>query len=311
MLNEGQAVHMQEYPIGDEPHGKLCNKSNKEEISKWPAAEFAALGAVVMALQVEFEGNLPPCVTYTNVDKVMQHALRNKRRTVTEWHKNNPNKLCSSQIKKETEAYKQYVILRWTKGINFVPPEWGQEYKRGRDFWQARVAAEQPSDEAAAPSLTVPPVMVEQLQTMFGSLAPGFMDAYGVQEATVMTSIQGVLDTNLHKFQALLAELMEGVHKDLEAKTSVGQQQDLDPGHQAGETQQLGAEGEGEDWVEGAGAITPSSTSALLNRPTSGFRACNEACPPPSRLVMDRPMYSISSVWKRPELRAATPLVMA
>ncbi|KAL6760159.1 hypothetical protein V8C86DRAFT_3193216 [Haematococcus lacustris] len=170
-----------EYPIGDEPHGKLCNKSNKEEISKWPAAEFAALGAVVMALQVEFEGNLPPCVTYTNVDKVMQHALRNKRRTVTEWHKNNPNKLCSSQIKKETEAYKQYVILRWTKGINFVPPEWGQEYKRGRDFWQARVAAEQPSDEAAAPSLTVPPVMVEQLQTMFGSLAPGFMDAYGVQ----------------------------------------------------------------------------------------------------------------------------------
>ncbi|GFH26492.1 hypothetical protein HaLaN_24652, partial [Haematococcus lacustris] len=42
--------------------------------------------------------------------------------------------------------------------------------------------------------------MVEQLQTMLGSMAPGFMKAYGVQ--------------------ALLAELMEGVHKDLEAKTS-------------------------------------------------------------------------------------------
>ncbi|GFH29498.1 hypothetical protein HaLaN_28168, partial [Haematococcus lacustris] len=68
----------------------------------------------------------------------MQHALRNKRRTVSEWCKNNPNKLCSSQIAKETEAYKKYVILRWTKGINFVPPEWGVEYKRGRDFWQAR-----------------------------------------------------------------------------------------------------------------------------------------------------------------------------
>ncbi|KAL6750517.1 hypothetical protein V8C86DRAFT_2440936 [Haematococcus lacustris] len=126
------------YPIGDEPHGKLCNKSNKEEISKWPAAEFAALGAVVLALEVEFEGKLPPCVTYTNVDKVMQHVLRNKRRTVNEWVKNNPNKLCSSHIAKETEAYKKYVILRWTKGINFVPPEWGVEYKRGRDFWQAR-----------------------------------------------------------------------------------------------------------------------------------------------------------------------------
>ncbi|KAL6747745.1 hypothetical protein V8C86DRAFT_2443768 [Haematococcus lacustris] len=168
------------YPIGDEPHGKLCNKSNKEEISKWPAAEFAALGAVVLALEVEFEGKLPPCVTYTNVDKVMQHVLRNKRRTVSEWCKNNPNKLCSSQIAKETEAYKKYVILRWTKGINFVPPEWGVEYKRGRDFWQARVAADQPSDEAAEPSLTVPPVMVEQLQTMLGSMAPGFVDAYGV-----------------------------------------------------------------------------------------------------------------------------------
>ncbi|KAL6745214.1 hypothetical protein V8C86DRAFT_2446493 [Haematococcus lacustris] len=63
------------------------------------------------------------------------------------------------------------------------------------------VAADQPSDEAEAPSLTVPPVMVEQLQTMLGSMAPGFMRAYGVQEATVMTSIQGVLDTKLHKFQ--------------------------------------------------------------------------------------------------------------
>ncbi|KAL6746390.1 hypothetical protein V8C86DRAFT_3120497 [Haematococcus lacustris] len=174
--------------------------------------------------------------------KAWVNALRNKRRTVSEWCKNNPNKLCSSQIAKETEAYKKYVILRWTKGINLVPPEWGVEYKRGRDFWQARVAADQPSDEAAAPSLTVPPVMVEQLQTMLGSMAPGFMKAYGVQEATVMTSIQGVLDTKLHKFQALLTELMEGVHKDLEAKTSVGQQQDLDPGHQAGEPQQFGAE---------------------------------------------------------------------
>ncbi|KAL6750404.1 hypothetical protein V8C86DRAFT_2440992 [Haematococcus lacustris] len=189
------------YPIGDEPHGMLCKKSMKEEISKWPAAEFVALGAVVLALEVEFEGKLPPCVTYTNVDKVMQHALRNKRRTVSEWVKKNPNKLCSSQIAKETEAYKKYVVLRWTKGIKFVPAEWGLEYKRGRDFWQASKAADQLSAEAAAPSLTVPPVMVEQLQSMLSSLAPVFMDAYGVQEATVLSSIEGVLATELHKFQ--------------------------------------------------------------------------------------------------------------
>ncbi|GFH33503.1 hypothetical protein HaLaN_32884, partial [Haematococcus lacustris] len=49
--------------------------------------------------------------------------------------------------------------------------------------------------------ICVSAVMVEQLQSMLSSLAPGFVDAYGVQEATVLNSIEGVLATKLHRFQ--------------------------------------------------------------------------------------------------------------
>ncbi|KAL6746897.1 hypothetical protein V8C86DRAFT_2444685 [Haematococcus lacustris] len=63
----------EDYEIADEPHGQLCNKNMKHPESKWPVADIAAVGAVILALRKTCDP-LPQCVTYKAVDTIMQRV---------------------------------------------------------------------------------------------------------------------------------------------------------------------------------------------------------------------------------------------
>ncbi|KAL6746896.1 hypothetical protein V8C86DRAFT_2444684 [Haematococcus lacustris] len=213
----------EDYEIADEPHGQLCNKNMKHPESKWPVADIAAVGAVILALRKTCDP-LPQCVTYKAVDTIMQRVVRTDRATYSTWRRRHPGQVCSEDVEKQCDAFRKYVVMRKTEGATYVPSDWAVAYATGEELMQGKKETQEPYSQPEEVEKQVRAVAADQLRSILSS--KGIAQARDVPESMVMSCIEGVISKKLYKFQAVLHELQQDVEMAVESQTCVGQQQE-------------------------------------------------------------------------------------